>query len=152
MSNVWSHEWLLFQTWSRIQPEAFRNKLFLLACLRWSPGESRQVSQDLSWFWMVIIIIVLWLSFYPGKVLWTNWRRICLTLKRESASHLSVLNWSGLWYKWCEALSCIIVSRVAFGWLWGSPRWCMILTLWPDTFDRNTRQINKFSEEDSELC
>ena len=52
---------------------------------------------------------------------------------------------------WCEALSLTIAIGPAFGWFWGSPRYCMILTLWPYTFDRNTRQINKSLDITSEL-
>ena len=46
--------------------------------------------------------------------------------------------------KWCEALSLTFASGPVFVWFWGSPRYCMILTLWPHTFDRNTQQIIKF--------
>ena len=51
-------------------------------------------------------------------------------------------NWRFL-NKWCEALSLTFASGPAFGWFRGSPRWCVILTLWPNTFDRYTRQIKK---------
>ena len=54
--------------------------------------------------------------------------------------------------EWCEALSLIFTSGPAFGWFWGSPRYCVILTIWPHTFDRNTWQIDKSLEVTWELC